>query len=231
MVVRQRVRQCRGEAGVLAERIRESLDVRGVPVPKSRLVDGFREVDRGKFKLSVNSSGINFVWGVVTTLCLYGYYRRTVGTALLLETPARDFWSIDLSYVEGCFLWPYYFAVRAGDQEAVAVLEPLMEYRTRDWYTGEKRVPREDRLAGEWLRAPLELGREGYRGEHTTEKDIDRLVKSDIKHDIDVLLSMWADGGSSVWPVERIDAQVDRLIAALQSLPGMGPWSVETSGW
>ncbi|MSS84582.1 hypothetical protein FYJ24_07360 [Actinomycetaceae bacterium WB03_NA08] len=230
-----RYRQSRGEAEVLVGRIRESLDVRGVPVPRVWLSNGFRDVDRGKFKLSVNSGGIRTVRAVVLTLCLYGYYRRTVGTAVLLEPVDRDLWEIDLSYVERCFLYPYYFAVQAGDEESVGVLEPLQGYRRRDWFTGEPRPLREDKLRGEWLRNPLELGLEGYEKkywqDYYSEKVIDSLMIDDIGHDIGVLLSMWADGGSDVWPRERIVGQVDRLIEALQSFPGRGPWSEEKSGW
>ncbi len=149
---------------------------------------------------------------VLKTLAIYGETAQAARAAAEFgafpitthRVPEPSLWQTAVHAV-------WYFSRRHGDAESAALLDGLLELAPRARLSPAY-------FDGRILRDPLD----GPEGRLATSP---RLRASSYILQLGTLASMWAYGGGGPYPRDRIDAEVERYLAALYAEPGFAPTS------
>lgn len=134
-------------------------------------------------------------------LSIYGEHERACHAARVLgEIPPNVG---DYDYYEHTIHAVYYLALHGGRGDLAASLEPFLHIKGRPLHPNF--------LAGITLRKPLD-------DEQVEEKVL--WTAMGYVDEVTTMASMCVGGGSPQWPRDRLDAEIQRYLSALDHLPG-----------
>jgi hypothetical protein len=184
------------------------LDLENAQVPKGARV--FLKLPKS-FSLSRSGTDGLEANRIVETLAIYGETGQAGRAAAEFaafpltthRVPDPGVWQIAIHAA-------WFFARRHGDASTVAALDGLLELVPRARLTRAY-------FDGTILHDPLELPPEVQEARPARARASSYILQ------LGTLASMAAYGGSEPYPLARIDAEVERYLAALSALPGFAP--------
>ena len=191
----------------LTAKLVEALDFESLDLPKT--IKAFiRPMISKTFSLTKYASLPSLVGGV-GALSVYGETDRACRISEVLGEVPADRGLPDYEYYASSIHVSYYFAIRNNRFQLAEALEPLLTL---------KRGVNRNFLEGQTLKYPFHD--EAARAELRAQGYADKSFVMALIIEIVTLSSMWVRGGSEIWPVPRIDQQIDLCLDEIDTYEG-----------
>lgn len=157
---------------------------------------------------------------VTDVFLLYHDFERAYRIAREVKRIDPETWDIDYNYIRVILNDTAYAANRFG------YLAEAVEVRSWVRYRAEYSPPAL-LMNGSRLRHPF--SEESMAVWRAQPLDMTSTIGGEGLMDLSTLATMWFFGGSTEWPIERIDEFYDETVANIKTLPGWATWEGTTS--